>query len=139
MGKAAQSYWGLVLLLVVFGFITGFSIGIPFLLLGVALAGLSLLRSRPRFFWSGLALVVGFLVGYVLVAPFSCTVTAEFDLTTSLETVSPEMCRSLVGIEYAGSPQTAGLTTGGVLAVVGAAAGWIAGGRQSRANPQPPS
>ena len=41
MGKAAQSYWGLVLLLVVFGFITGFSIGIPFLLLGVALAGLS--------------------------------------------------------------------------------------------------
>jgi hypothetical protein len=36
MGEAAQSsgnsYWGLVLLLVGFGFIAGFSIGIPFLL-----------------------------------------------------------------------------------------------------------
>ncbi len=137
--SSGNSYWGLVLLLVGFGFITGFSIGIPFLLVGVTLAMLSPFRSRPRVFWSGLALVVGFLVGYVLVAPFSCSVTAEFDLTTGVETMSPEMCRSLVGIEYTGSPRTAGLITGGVLAVVGAAAGWIAGGRQPQANPQSPS
>ena len=143
MGETPKSpgnwYWGLVLLLVVFGFISGFSIGIPFLLVGVTLAGLSPLRSRPRIFWSGLALVVGFLVGYVLVAPFSCSASAEFNLTTGVETVSPEMCRSLIGIEYTGSPRTAGLITGGVLAVLGAMAGWITEGRQSQANPQSPS
>ena len=140
MDEASQSlgntYWGLVLLLVGFGFITGFSIGIPFLLVGVTLVVLSPFRSRPQVFWSGLALVVGFLAGYVLVAPLSCTITAVVDPTTGAETVSPEICRSLVGIEYTGSPQRPGLITGGLLALVGATVAWIAARRQRQADPR---
>lgn len=134
--SSENSYWGLVVFLVGFGFITGFSIGIPFLLVGVTLAVLSPFRSRPRVFWPSLSLVVGFLVGYVLVAPFSCSITARSNPSIGTEDLSREVCRSLVGIEYTGSPQTLALIAGGVLAVVGAAAGWIAAQRQAQANHQ---
>ncbi|MDH3607597.1 MAG: hypothetical protein OER12_11445, partial [Acidimicrobiia bacterium] len=127
---------GLVLLLVGFGFITGFSIGIPFLLVGVTLAALSPFRARPRIFWPVLVVVIGFLVGYVLVAPFSCSISEAVDPTTGASTVSPELCRSLLGVEYTGSPQTPGLTIGVLVALVGGTVAWITAGRQAPPDPR---
>ena len=124
------TYWWLVLVLIGFGFVAILSIGSPFLLVGVTLAALSPFRSRPRVLWPVLALVVGFLVGYFVVAPLSCSVTEGFNPTTGASTVSPELCRSLVGVEYTDSPQRPGLIAGVVGALVGATTAWIITGRQ---------
>ena len=69
-------YWVLVWLLIAVGLATVFSIGLPLLLLGATLAVLSSFRDRPRVFWPWLLGVVGFIGGYVLIAPLGCTATA---------------------------------------------------------------
>ena len=115
-----NSYWGLVLFLVGVGFISILSIGYFFLLMAITLIVLSPFRSRPWVFWPGVVLVLGFVVGYVLVAPLGCTSTNG----------SPWVCRSAVGVEYKGSPQTPGLIGGGVVALAGATIAWVIARRQ---------
>lgn len=68
--EASFKYWLVVGVLVAFGVLTIFSIGLYFWFLAVALAMLSPFRSRPQIFLPGLALFLGFLVAYVLVAPW---------------------------------------------------------------------
>lgn len=121
MAEASRtSYWGFVLLLVGVGFISIFSIGYFFLLVAITLIVLSPFRSRPWVFWPGVALVLGFIVGYMFVAPLTCTSTDG----------SPWVCRSAVGVEYTGSPQTPGLIGGGVVALTGATIAWVIARRQ---------
>jgi hypothetical protein len=72
-----MSYWMAALLLVAFGFVTGFSIGPPFFLVGLALLVLGPLRRWPRLFWPPLVGVLAFTLGVVLFIPLSCTATAE--------------------------------------------------------------
>lgn len=106
--KATASilYWYLVIFLVGFGLLAIASIGLPFLILGLALAALGPTRARPRLFWPVLAGIAGFLIGFALVAPFSCQSTSASGgpgiPPQALE--STTQCRSLTGISYSGEP-----------------------------------
>jgi len=96
------TYWLLVLVLVAFGFLTIFSFGLYFWFMALGLILLSPFRSRPTIFLPGITLFLGFLVGYVLIAPWGCSQSFTSNPTTGEETVSPVVCVSPVGIEYSG-------------------------------------
>ena len=128
--RTSLSYWLMVLTLVALGFLTIFSIGMYFWFIAVALIVVSPFRSRPRIFRSGIALFLGFLIGYVLIAPWGCSQTFTSDPTTGEETVSPVVCTSPVGVEYSGPEpfepsRTPALVAGGVSAVIASAATWL--------------
>jgi hypothetical protein len=89
-------YWIAALLLVAFGFVTGFSIGPPFLLVGLALLVLGPLRRWPRLFWPPLAGVLVFILGVVLFIPLSCT-------ATGFGQISNTVCTSILGPTWSGS------------------------------------
>lgn len=89
-------YWLLTWALIAFGVITGFSIGIPFLLLGLALALLAPVRQRAAVFWPVLAGVAAFVVAYVLVSPLGCS---SWTRDSSPPFTS---CTNAIGIEYSG-------------------------------------
>jgi hypothetical protein len=92
-------------LLVVVGFLTGFSIGIPLLALGLALVALAPVRDRPATFWPPLAAVVFFFLGYLLAAPLGCTTS----VVESAEPGTPgsiaqghTICTNVLGLNYSG-------------------------------------
>jgi hypothetical protein len=123
-------YWLAVVVLVALGFLTIFSFGLYFWFMAIALAVLSPFRSRPQVFLPGLALFLGFLVAYVLVAPWGCSQSFTSNPTTGEETLSPVVCTSPIGIEYTGPEpfdpsRTPALIAGGVTAVVAAGVTWI--------------
>jgi hypothetical protein len=89
-------YWIAAVALVVFGVLGGFSIGGPFLILGMAMLVLGPVRQRPRLFWPVIAGVVAFNVGYWAVTPMVCTTTAHLGEEAST------VCTNLLGIRYAG-------------------------------------
>jgi hypothetical protein len=93
-------YWMLAAVLIVLGFLGAFTIGVPFLLSGVAmvLAGAS---GRGReVLWPALAGVWAFVLGYVLVAPFGCTSTAA---TAGSGDLSRTSCTNVLGIDHSGA------------------------------------
>jgi hypothetical protein len=123
-------YWLAVVVLVALGFLTIFSFGLYFWFMAIALAVLSPFRSRPQVFLPGLALFLGFLVAYVLVAPWGCSQSFTSNPTTGEETLSPVVCTSPIGIEYTGPEpfdpsRTPALIAGGATAVVAAGVTWI--------------
>jgi hypothetical protein len=87
----------IALVLVVFGFLTGFSIGAPFFILGIGLLILHPFRSRRRMYWSLLVGLVAFLAGTALVMPMRCTASGV--VGGSSETV----CTSLIGMTWSAS------------------------------------
>jgi hypothetical protein len=96
-----MTYWIVAVALIVFGFITGFSIGQPFLLVGLVMLGLGPVRNRPLAFWPPLLGVIAFNVVYWAIAPFSCT--AGFGLDSSgAGTATSTVCTSLLGLRYGG-------------------------------------
>lgn len=132
-------YWLVVLVLIALGFLTIFSFGMYFWFMAVALTLLSPFRSRPRIFLPGLALFLGFLVAYVLIAPWGCAQSFTENVTTGEETVSPVVCTSPIGIEYSGPEpfdpsRTPALIAGGVTAVTAAAVTWAVA--RSRNDPE---
>ena len=131
------AYWVIVVSLLVLGFLSMFTIGFALLLVAAAMIVLSPFRSRPRVWWSGLALVVGFVIGYAAVAPWGCSETATFDVATGVAEEGPTVCRSLTGIEYTGSEGfepsgVPGMITGVVLGVLAASAAWTRIGARQR-------
>jgi len=123
-------FWLVVLVLVALGFLTIFSVGMYFWFMAVALAVLSPFRSRPQVFLPGLALFLGFLVAYVLVAPWGCSQSFTSNLTTGEETLSPVVCTSPVGIEYSGPEpfdpsRTPALIAAGATALIAAGVTWV--------------
>lgn len=92
-----MGYWVGSLGLIAFGVIAMFSIGRPFLLVGLAMLILGPLRSRPVLFWSPLVAVIAYNVAYWAVAPLYCTATEAAGGT------STTTCSSLIGIGYSGS------------------------------------
>ena len=103
-------YWALVGGLFAFGVLGIFTIGLPLILLGLALVVASPFRARPRLFWAIIGAVASFIVAFILVAPLGCT-----SMTTSVApsagpgagsvtTVGPTTCGNLLGIRYSGGP-----------------------------------
>jgi len=128
--QTGMRYWIVVLILVALGFLTIFSFGMYFWFVAVGLTLLSPFRSRPQIFLPGLALFLGFLVGYVLVAPWGCSQSFTSNPTTGEETLSPVVCASPVGIEYSGPEsfepsRASALIAGGATAVVAAGVTWV--------------
>lgn len=128
--RTSPSYWLIVLVLIALGILTIFSFGMYFWFIAVALIVMSPFRSRPQVFRSGIGLFLGFLIGYVLIAPWGCSQTFTADPTTGEETVSPVVCMSPVGVEYSGPEpfepsRTPALVAGGISAVVAASGTWL--------------
>ena len=92
-----MAYWVATLALIVLGFLTGFSIGVLLLPIGLAMAVLGPFRQRPLIFWPPMAAVLAFLVGYVAVAPLICAADG------GVGTGSTTLCSSLIGIGYSGT------------------------------------
>ncbi|MGH8923993.1 MAG: hypothetical protein ACRDWA_05030 [Acidimicrobiia bacterium] len=131
------AYWVIVVSLLVLGFLSMFTIGLGFLLVAAAMIVLSPFRSKPRVWWSGMALVVGSLIGYAAVGPWGCSQVATFDVVTGVAEEAPTVCRSLIGIEYTGPDgfqpsRTPGVIAGVVLGGLAAWAVWIRIGAQQR-------
>lgn len=95
--RTRASYWIAALVLIVFGVVTGFSIGGPFLTVGLAMLVLGRLRSRPLLFWPALLAVISFVITVALVAPWSCQAIG----TTTGDTRT--VCSSLLGATWSGA------------------------------------
>lgn len=137
--RTKSGYWIAVVTLLVLGFITGFTIGPVFWFMALAMIVLGPFRSKPRIFRSGVASFIGFIIGYAVMVPFSCTQTAASDVVSGVESVSPVVCESIVGIEYSGDDPfdptvLPALISGVALAVLGGAVTWIANERGEAAN-----
>jgi hypothetical protein len=131
------AYWVIVVSLLVLGVLSMFTVGLAFLFVAAAMIVLSPFRSKPRVWWSGMAVVVGYLIGYATVAPWGCSQTATFDVATGVAEEAPTVCRSLIGIEYIGPDEfepsrTPGVVAGVVLGVLAASAAWIRIGAYQR-------
>lgn len=123
-------YWVVVVVLVALGFLTIFSFGLYFWFIAVALVLLSPFRSRPQVFLPGIALFLGSLVGYVLVAPWGCSQSFSSNPRTGQETLSPVVCTSPIGMEYSGlepfePSRTPALIAGAAVAVMAAGVTWV--------------
>jgi hypothetical protein len=102
---SAVPYWALAIALIGFGVVAIFSIGLPFLALGLALVVLAPVRHRPPVFWPILSGVAAFFVGFVLVAPLTCTASAGTAVGPGGSPPETQTtCSSLLGIaEYTGT------------------------------------
>jgi hypothetical protein len=122
-GKEAFRYWLVVLILVAFVLLSPF-------------------RTRPRVFLPGLALFLGLLVGYVLVAPWTCAQSFSSNPTTGEETLSPIVCTSPTGIEYSGSEpfdpsRTPALLAGAATGAIAAGVTWVVARSRIEREPAP--
>ena len=100
------AYVALAVGLVLFGFVGLFSIGAPFLLTGLAMLVCFPWRRRPDILWPTLSGVWGLTLGYILVAPLSCT-SSNAATATPTGSVSSTMgtttCSGLL-LDYSGGP-----------------------------------
>lgn len=126
-GRTPIWYWVLIGVLIGFGMISILTIGAAFIVVGGTLAALAPVRRRPRIFWPVLAIVLGFLAGYVAVAPWGCSQSTSATSTDGVVTTStsPVECSSLAGVEYSGTDGYEPPLTPGLLA--GLAVGGLAG------------
>ena len=122
-----MAYWLTSLALIVFGFLGSFSIGRPFLLVGLAMLVLGVFRNRPMVFWPPMLAVIAYNIVYWAVAPFSCSASETVGGT------SHTVCSSLIGLRFEGqgnynpslTPATlAGLLLAGLVLVVAFALLW---------------
>lgn len=125
----AWAYWAGVLALVLFGWLAILTLGAPFVLLGLTLAVLFPWRRRRGVLATGMAVILGLVVGYALVAPLSCSATLTSVPGESFSDGSTT-CSNLLGIRYEGDGDYdpslfPALVAGVVLAVVaGVATAW---------------
>jgi hypothetical protein len=133
----AIAYWALVVALIAVGVLGLLSIGLPFLLFGIMLAVVSRRRHETGVIVAGVAAIVGFMVGYILVAPTNCVSSAN-----SVDGIEHRTCTSILGFGYPGTDDTGmilGLLAGLAVAVVfGIGARWLARRIASRRTPPPP-
>ena len=110
-------YWLATAVVIAFGVLAGFTIGLVILPLGVAMAVLGPFRRRPAIFWPPMAGVIAFVAGFLAVAPITCTASSE------VGGGSTSVCSSLLGVQYTGTgfftpSQLPGLYAGLGLALV---------------------
>ena len=97
----AVAYWALVIFLIGFGFLGILSIGLPLLLLGITLAILSQRRHETAVIAAGVAAIFGFTLGYILVAPLTCTMTERVTLGGT-HSGGRTVCSNILGLNYSG-------------------------------------
>jgi hypothetical protein len=118
LGKSEQRnrgagflYWLVTGVFIVFGFLAIFSVGLPLLVLGLAMAALSDIRDRPATFWPPLVGIALFFVAYILVAPLTCSQTPVPVTVGSPSDVEPQMnpmtCTRIVLPDYSGVSEPA--------------------------------
>ena len=135
----AVAYWALVVFLIGFGFLGLLSVGLPFLLLGITLAILWPRRHETGVIAAGVAAIVGFTLGYILVAPLGCTTSGG-----GTNAVSHTVCSNILGINYSGTgiynpSLLPGVIVGLVMAVLFANVTlWLARRIATRHAPPPP-
>jgi hypothetical protein len=95
-------YWITTSGLVGFGFLAMFSIGRPFLMVGLTMLLLSPVRTRPAVFWPPIAAVIAWNVGFLAIAPMYCTATQTVGPDSDAAAESTTVCSSLTGIVYSG-------------------------------------
>ena len=104
--SGAILYWTGAVVLIVFGFVGIFSIGAPFLLTGIAMLAVGRWRRNPAVVWPALVGVWLLVLGYVLVAPLTCTSSAVPATVSGNAHVGPLLghttCTNLLGIDYSG-------------------------------------
>lgn len=71
--QRAVAYYGVALLVTVFGFLGILTIGYPFLFIGVLLFALGPVRDRRDVLWPPLLGVAAFTAGFIAFVPISCT------------------------------------------------------------------
>jgi hypothetical protein len=104
----AIAYWALVVFLIGFGCLGLLSIGFPFLLLGIGLAIVARRRHETGVVVATVASVIGFTLGYILVAPLGCN-----SGSSSAHPVAHTVCTNILGIDYSGvNPYTPPLLPG---------------------------
>ncbi len=113
----AIAYWALVVLLIGFGYLGLFSIGFPFLLLGIGLAIVARRRHETGVVAATVAAVIGFTLGYILVAPLGCT-----SGSSSAHPVAHTVCTNILGIDYSGANPYSQPLLPGILAGLATAA-----------------
>jgi len=97
-------YWGIVVVLVLFGTASLPSVGLPILLLGFTLAGLGPVRAQRLVFWPALMCVICAVLGFVLVVPWSCSTTSPASPTSgSAVSEGRTTCSNLIGLDYSGT------------------------------------
>jgi hypothetical protein len=109
-------YWTVTVVLTAVGILGILSVGLPFLLLGIMLAIVSQRRHESGVVAAGVAAIVGFMVGYILVAPTSCISSAS-----SADGIERRTCTSILGFGYSGTDDTGmilGLIAGLIVAVM---------------------
>lgn len=97
MSGRTATYWALVAALCLFGIVGIFSIGMPFLLLGITLAVVTPWRRQPAVLWPAVTAVVAFTAGFILVTPLGCSTSASSDFSVQHTT-----CTNVLGIDYSG-------------------------------------
>lgn len=129
--KSRSGYWVLVLALIGLGFVFIFSIGGLLWFIALVLIVLSPFRSKPRVFRTGLALFLGFGVGFILVSPLTCTQSFESSVPNGATRTSDVVCTSLIGITYSGPdpftpPLSPALAAGALVAAIATPITWLA-------------
>lgn len=111
-------YMPIAMLFTIFGVVAMFSIGLPFVVLGLAMMALWPLRDRRAVFTSLFVALLAFVAAAILVAPGGCSATA-----TTSGTGGTTTCTNLLGIDYTGAvpyspPFWPALVAGATAAVV---------------------
>lgn len=101
---ASPFYWIGTIALFLFGFLAIFSIGVPLLVLGIALIVLAPYRPRPAIFWPPLVVIVVFFVAFILTAPLYCSVTSGPVLPGGSTGPGAETCSSILLPDTSGPP-----------------------------------
>lgn len=90
-----MGYWSLSVGLIAFGTLGLMSIGLPFLMIGLAMLLLGRIRHRPLVYWPIMLGLIAFNIAFWLTVPFYCSASSTPDGGSSAAT-----CSSLIGIPW---------------------------------------
>ncbi len=109
-----MGYWIASFALIAFGILGAMTIGLPFLLIGLAMLLLSPIRRRPLAFWPIFLGFVSFNLAGLLIEPFYCSATTAVGGGSSQTT-----CSSLTGIPWPADATGAGASSTGFVIALG--------------------
>lgn len=135
-----MAYWIASLLLIAFGILGAFTIGQPFLIVGLAMLVLGPLRHRSLWFWPPMAAVLAYNMAFWVITPLYCSSTSSPGDAPALTS-----CSSLIGITWpangggladpsAAFAQTNGVALALAVCAFGAVLAWMLRRREAGRN-----